>query len=144
MLAVVFTLVITHMVLARLPSSSGQIAISIIGSLAALLAVRALLDLVAQRAKEECPMLFNCPRYRVVETCEVCIATAVLCVASMTAYGLAVPWADQNGSVVAIAFTLMSLLFITFILCRVMRVTRGVESGMLLAFGTGGIAADCL
>lgn len=140
LVAVIFT----YVVLSRLPSSSGTVVTSLIGSLSALLPLRALLDLASQRTMEACPMLVACPGYRIVERYRVCFATAVLFVACMTACAVGQGWGGPVGNGAMNTATSVSLLFLGFVSCRMAEVPRGTESSVLCAFGMAGIIMECI
>lgn len=135
-------LVITYVILSRLNSSDGVIAISLIGSLSALLPLRALLDLASQRTKDDCPLLLTCPGYRVVENYEVCIAATALYVASMTVCAATQAWVGSVGSPASKVVAVVSSLFLAFVLCRIAKVPRAIESGTLCVFGVIGMVVE--
>jgi len=136
--------ILTYLVLSRLPSSYGAVTTSLVGSLLALLPLRALLDFASQRTLAECPMVVACPRFRVVENCQVFSSAVVLLVVSLTASALGQGWggAVRDGAVVTATF--MSLLFLAFVLCRNAKVSRRIENGVLCALGVTGIVAECI
>jgi hypothetical protein len=135
-------LVITHVVLSRLNSSGGVIAISLIGSLSAHLPLRSLLDLASQRTRDDCPLLLTCPGYRVVENYEVCIASTALYAASMTVCAAAQAWVGPIGSPASKVVALVSFLFLAFVLCRIAKAPRAIESGTLCVFGVIGMVVE--
>jgi len=118
-----------------------MVAISLIGSLVALLQLRALLDLVSERTKDECPMLIACPRYHVVENYQTCIAVAALYTLNMAILAASHDRTAWFGAVAAAA-TLMTLQFLSFVLSRVVKFPRSVESGVLVMFGLIGIVVE--
>jgi len=141
----VVVLILTCTVLSRLDSSNGVVATSLIGSLVALLQLRALLDLATQRIKGECPMLIACPRYRVVGNYQTCIAVAALYTVSIVIVVAYHDRMDRFGAVaMTVAATFVTLQFLSLVACRVAKLPRNIESGVLCVFGLIGIVVECV
>jgi len=136
--------ILTYVVLSRLPSSYGVVTISLIGSLVALLPLRALLDLASQRSVVDCPMLVACPRFRTVENCQVVCCAALLFAASMTASALGQGRVDAVHDGLFMTALFMTLMFLAFVSCRNARVSRWMENGVLCVVVVTGITLECI
>jgi len=136
--------ILTYLVVSRLPSPYGVVTTSLIGSLIALLPLRALLDFASQRTVADCPMLVACPRFRTVENFRTICSAATLFAASLTASALGQGRGDALRDGVLMTATFMSLLFLAFVFCRIARVHRGVETGVLCAVGFAAILLECI
>jgi hypothetical protein len=135
-------LVITHVLLSRLTSSSGVGAIALIGSISAVMPLRALLDLASQRTRDDCPLLLTCPRYRIVEIFEACISATVLCAVNLMVRAVGEAWVGSMASSASKTDALASLIFLVFALCRISKVSRTIESGALCVFGAVGVVVE--
>lgn len=135
-------LVITHFIISGLDSSSGMVAVPLMGTISAMVPSRALVNLATQRTKDECPLILACPRYHLVEIYGVGIAAIALFAATMTLYVCVPAWDGRTAFAASSAAALVSLLLVAFVLCRIVKVRRAIEDVMLCVFALIGVVME--